>query len=545
MRWYGPPWQKSMLRKLPGFFVHPLLALCLLLTPRAAPQTAPDHFDIHGKVINAATGEPISGALVQLADRSQFSQSDGSFTFTNLPSRQLAVSTIKPGFFNDQALRRWNFTNTFPAEGDLIVKLTPEGIIFGQVKNEIGEPMDGVTVQAECWQFADGRRQLTSRLDTTTDDEGNFRIAELIPGSYYLAFAVLPRGSRPVNNSRRKMHEEDGYAFQFYPGAADISTARPLEIHAGAQVHVVHTFGRQRLFEITGIVRGASQDSPAQMSFVRSSGDFIGSIRLDSKTGQFQIAGVPAGTYLLSATSVRRSSDAQLTDSPLTAMLPIHVDSNLDGLIPNLALERAAVVQLHDEVQGDATPNNFHQVMVRMFQKEFPRYSPAVVVPASPDAPRAPVPVPGFAPGTYSVDAIPMGIGYIASLRCGSIDLLRDDLAVAPGSAPPPIEVTLRNDGAQLNVALLDGAGPATFVIFSPEYPRRTILLPSSAASNSVPNLAPGIYQVFALNTGADLEFRNPSAVEAYLQHASSVTLQPGDNSSVRVEMQQSADSKP
>jgi hypothetical protein len=60
-----------------------------------------------------------------------------------------------------------------------------------------------------------------------------------------------------------------------------------------------------------------------------------------------------------------------------------------------------------------------------------------------------------------------------------------------------------------------------------------------------VPNLAPGIYQVFALNTGADLEFRNPSAVEAYLQHASSVTLQPGDNSSVRVEMQQSADSKP
>jgi len=230
---------------------------------------------------------------------------------------------------------------------------------------------------------------------------------------------------------------------------------------------------------------------------------------------------------------------------PLAAMLPVHVNSNLDGLILNLATAPSATVQLRDEVQGDSSPNNFHQVIVRMIEREFAQYSPAVVVPASADAPRAPVPVQGFAPGTYSVDATPTGTGYIASLRCGSLDLLRDDLTIAPGSAPPSIEVTLRNDGAELNVALPDSAGSATFVIFSPEYPRRTIFLPNGRGSISVPNLAPGSYQVFALNSGVDLEFRNPSAVEPYLKHASSVTLQPGDTTSVRVEIQQSVDAQP
>jgi len=131
-------------------------------------------------------------------------------------------------------------------------------------------------------------------------DEGNFRIAELIPGSYYLSFAVQGMGSRIVSKLKRKTQEEDGYGLQFYPGVADIAAARPLEIHAGAQVRVAHTFGRQRLFQISGVVRSANQDNSAQVMLVSSSGESIGrDARLEPKTGQFQIAGIPAGTYML------------------------------------------------------------------------------------------------------------------------------------------------------------------------------------------------------------------------------------------------------
>src|SRR5437016_13779361 len=48
--------------------LNTFFALCLLLAPSTAPQTTSDRFDLRGKVINAVTGEPVSGALVQRSD---------------------------------------------------------------------------------------------------------------------------------------------------------------------------------------------------------------------------------------------------------------------------------------------------------------------------------------------------------------------------------------------------------------------------------------------------------------------------------------------
>jgi hypothetical protein len=151
-------------------------------------------------VINVATGEPVSGALVEVSGEFQFSQSDGSFVFTNLPRGQFTVMPRKPGFFNDLELGPWvhggTAMTTVPTDRDVIVKLTPEDIVFGQVKNENGDPLDGVTVRAQRRQVADGGSQLQSTSETTTDDEGNFRIAELPPGNYHLAFLPANRGGR-------------------------------------------------------------------------------------------------------------------------------------------------------------------------------------------------------------------------------------------------------------------------------------------------------------------------------------------------------------
>jgi len=236
-----------MLRRLPVYLtLVTLFALCLLFPPCAAAQTASDRFDLRGKVINGATGEPVGGALVQLpGQESQFSQSDGSFVFTNLPRGQLAVTSRKPGFFNDYQLGRWGpavFAQiAVPTETDVITKLAPAGIIFGQVKNESGDPMDGVTVRAHRWQVQDGRRQLQSAGDATTDDKGNFRIAELLPGSYSLAFLPANRGGRVLTTLKRKTEAEQGYGLQFYPGTSDVASADALEIRTGAQLHINHS----------------------------------------------------------------------------------------------------------------------------------------------------------------------------------------------------------------------------------------------------------------------------------------------------------------
>jgi hypothetical protein len=64
--------------------------------------------------------------------------------------------------------------------------------------------------------------------------------------------------------------------------------------------------------------------------------------------------------------------------------------------------------------------------------------------------------------------------------------------------------------------------------------------LPPGSPTLSFPSLPPGAYQVLALASVGDLEFRNPTVMEKYLTHAIALTLQPHDNATVSVDIQDS-----
>jgi hypothetical protein len=532
-----------------------LVILAILLSSSfarssAAHQDSTERFALRGKVINAATGEPVSGALVQLPmQASQFSDSDGAFTFTDLPRGTLVIEIRKPGFFNERELGQWNPSlHSIPSGENLVLKLTPEGIIFGQVKSEDGRPMEAIGVAAQCWQVINGRRQLEAIRQVMTDDQGNFRISELVPGKYYLSFAPAPRGFTMSSELKRKKPNADGYGPQFYPAGSDAASANVLEVWAGAQIHIAQTLTRQRLFEVSGYVRGMGPGDAVSVAVSTSSGQTPQrEVRLDPKTGEFQIPGIPAGTYMLSASGSRPAGgEASAERVELNAMLPIRVGADVSGVVLALGNGISIPVQLHDEI-SNANPGELHQVYVRMADKDFQQNGPAIFIPPAPGGPRSPSRLENISPGTYTVEAATQGPGYVASLRCGSVDLLREDLTIAPGAAPEPIEVTLRNDGAQLNVTM-GLNGPANGVaIYSPDYPRRSILMPAGygSASFSVPNLPPGTYQLIALKNTLNIEFRNPAAMEKYLSHATTITLQPGDNTSVRIEAQPTPTEEP
>ena len=133
----------------------------------------------------------------------------------------------------------------------------------------------------------------------------------------------------------------------------------------------------------------------------------------------------------------------------------------------------------------------------------------------------------------------PHGPWYIASMRCGSADLLRDDLPLTTG-APPPIEVVLRDDGAQMAVKVVKNGQSVTagVLLFSPDYPRRSQFL-GRTSFVPVGNLAPGRYYVIALRGAENLEFRNPVVMERYLAHATEVILGPRGNVAVSAELQE------
>jgi hypothetical protein len=190
-----------------------------------------EKFELRGRVVNAVTGEPVAGALVETfagGKRAQFTAPDGMFAFVDLAPGNYPVEARKPGYFNDRDLGIANpgdLTRMIPSEQDALIKLTPEGVIYGRVEDEKGQAIEGLLVQAEMWTVANGTRQLQSLggMQAETNDEGSFRIAELPPGDYYVKFSE--RGGRMIfRNNQRRGHRkgtgaahdgQQGYGSQF------------------------------------------------------------------------------------------------------------------------------------------------------------------------------------------------------------------------------------------------------------------------------------------------------------------------------------------
>lgn len=523
----------------------------------SAQETTPERVEFRGKVVNSVTGEPVANALVQiyaLEQRVQFTASDGTFVFNDLLPGSYSPVARKPGFFNDQELSMP--MRPMPIQADqsepVVLKLTPEAVIYGEIKNENEQPLEGVAVRAQQWQVVNGERRLVPVGNTVTNDEGNFRLAELRPGRYYLVFSSTNNeGWQTSFRLGSKKQEEEGYGTQFYPGVPDLKSATLIEIRPGAQIHIAQTLSPERLFEVAGVVRGADPESGFNLMLMNNAGDAVQrELNIDPKTGRFQIRGVPAGTYLLRATANQRpalrstaSGMLALADEErpqLTAALLLQVHGNLSGLVVVVGTGTSLGVQIRDETSNNAGTNNLHQVFLQIAPHEFSAFSSAIMMPPAPGDRGAATRFEGLAPDTYTVEARPNGPWYISSLRCGSEDLLRDDLTISQGASPPPIEVTLRDDGAQLTVKVKENGQPAAagILLFSSDYPRRSQFL-GSTASLSISSLAPGNYYVIAMRGAESLEFRNPAVMAPYLAHAAEVTLGPRANVTVVAEMQQ------
>ena len=535
------------------FCLYAIVGLPLFWCFAVARQTTPELLELRGKVVNRVTGEPVSGALVQIpGQKAQFTGPDGTFAFTDLLPGSYSLSARKPGFFDELESLRPALTPRSSGESEqVILKLTPEAIIYGEVKGEDGQPLEGVTVRALHGQVQNGQRQSIPAGNAVTDDQGSFRLAGLRPGRYYLSFPLINNGSWSTTyRLRSRKNEERGYGVQFYPGVPDLKSATALEIRAGAQVHIAQTLSPQRLFDVEGVVHGADPESGFNLMLMNTEGDSVqNDVRINPKTGQFQIRGVPTGAYLLRITANMRpalrntgSGLFALADEerqPLTAALPVEVHGDLSGLVVVLGTGASVGIQVRDETSDNTRANSLHQVLLQMTPHEFPGSSSAIMMPPAPGERRATSRFEGLAPDTYTVEARPNGPWYISSMRCGNEDLLRDDLTISPGATPPPIEVTLRDDGAQLTVNVMENGKTAIagVLLFSPEYPRRSQFL-GSAPSISTGNLAPGTYYVIATSGAENVEVRNPAAREPHLAHATEVTLGPRANVTVEAEVQ-------
>jgi len=516
--------------------VHPtqatalLVFLAYLLTAQAFAQNA--SFTLSGSVVNSVTGEPIPRALVQMfagGGNSTLTDSDGHFQFDGLAAMQTALTARKPGFFNEQEASQGQGMSALtritigPNTSSVVLKLVPEGIISGHVTAD-GEGIENIPVKLVHLRIIDGRRRWEQTGNATTDSDGEFRIASLVPGMYYAAFGPNWGPLAAVGNPKSR---ERGYAEVFFPGVPDLASAAPIDLSGGQQFEADISLKAEPLYHVSGAVSGYAAGQGVNLSFVNSAGDTLPfPVQFSRQGSEFQ-AQVTSGSYTLHA-------EAFSENSSLQANLPVTISADTAGihlvLEPDVSIPVIVRTEFSSSQAAKVVPQNMPvtvQLTSSLPSLAASDYFSSLDAPANPSA----LALRDVEPGRYAAQVTPNGPFYVQSAQCGGIDLLRDDLTVPAGSRVPPIEVVLRDDGASLTGTVnSEGQSARGAVFLVPDRTPRQTKMAREQGQFRFTNLAPGDYGVFAADRGADLEYTNSEALSPYLGKAAHVTLPPNGN---------------
>lgn len=537
-------------------FHRKLLALLLLFVPStllAVPQLQREArtYTVRGTVVNSATGEPVNGALVQMQVarmRSMLTAADGKFQFEGVPNGTFAFTVRKPGYFSREEVGgngvQPNNIRT-AEERPVTLKLIPEGVVFGRVTGENGESAGFLPVQLLGDRVENGKRTRQNLRSVRTDDQGEFRLAELMPGKYFVFIGPSPWPmSFPPRLSQTGAR---GYPGLFYPGVPDISSATPIEIAPGTHAEINLSMTSQPFYRITGTVSGYLPEQGVGFEMSSASGQPIGAgIELDQARGTFRSSWVPAGVCTIFA----QSQDPK-TNQINYAVQRLNVASDLSGV--HLALLPSATIPLnirveatrsdaqgsvgsyfHSSLGGTPVPARVLLTSQEHISTNTQQYSESVT-------PEDPTPaIRNVAPGVYSVEVNANGPYYVQSVRSGTSDLLQQSLTVAPGASAQPIEVVLRDDFATLQGNLLFGGESqfATLIIMPADFltnatsQRRNVVM-NSGPSFQISQLAPGEYKILAVESSDALEYGDPEAMSKYLSKALEISLVPNQKAKV------------
>lgn len=318
-----------------------------------APQssvTAPGAGAITGTVVDSATGQPVTGAIVQIEGGPlredyhirQISDGQGRFAFLRLANAgTYRVSVTKFGYlgggYGREASHEDPLRNITLREGSWIgnlrVPIFKPGEISGVVRTEAGEPVVGVYVRAYGKTFIAGHERLAAGPITITDDRGHYRLGRLMPGRYVLQVPSIqmsaPASATPVLKDEAAIAAQGEqqliigrfplpppnagaarmvYPPAFHPRAISVSDAAEMPLGFGeARAGIDITLTPVRAVSVSGRVTGPS-DALANRTvrLVARGMDGLGlgsesASALVAPDGSFSFLNVPTGDYTLEA----------------------------------------------------------------------------------------------------------------------------------------------------------------------------------------------------------------------------------------------------
>ncbi len=506
-----------------------LLILCgvgLVLSSASAvqsPSANGETFSLSGTVVNSVTGEPIARALVQTNGRVQrtaFSDSEGHFQIDGLPAVQVTVTAQKPGY---SASRFPGFAGGWiqigANTGAQIVKLVPQSAIYGRVTDASGQALEHVPVRLTARSVRDGRKIWEQRGMTESDEDGHFRFPNLMQGTYYVAAGPLVAEQLLAAGEKSKT----GFAHVYYPGAAELASALPIQLSGGQQTEADFSLSAVPVYQVSGSISGHLPDQGVGFQLLTSSGDELSlPTTFNMETGTFKLEGLPAGSYVVRAI-------AQAEGQPMRADRLVNVAANIEDLRLALApsVSIPVVVRMDSRSSNVSTSIRLHDrppISVRLLPADANTPESSSTVQRGSSA----MVLQNVDPGTYTAELMPQVPWYVQSATYGQSNLLYDDIVIASGQSYP-MEIVLRDDSASLSgtVKSSDANQPPATVVVVPQPAGKTIPRVVRGAGNdfSVSGLAPGEYLVFAFDSVDGMEFGNPDAFGPYASQAAHITL--------------------
>jgi protocatechuate 3,4-dioxygenase beta subunit len=302
-------------------------ALSAQSPPSSAAQTSTHaQATLSGIITKDPGSEPLKKALIELIAESQsdggnytaLTGADGSFRIENIVPGRYRLFVERSGFQEiDKHRRRTEGRVLTLSAGqelkDLVIRLQAAAVVEGRVTDEDGDPMPESQVAVLRQTFASGHTHWEQVGAERTNDLGEYRIAGLAAGNYFVSVTPPPDfrsliettsnapAAKPSNAATDKPAPA-AYQTTYYPGTRDRGQATPIQLHAGDDFPVSFSLTPSPSLTIRGSVVNLPPGSTA--AIMLQSKDF--SLVLNGaemhKDGSFEIRDVSPGAYTVVAT---------------------------------------------------------------------------------------------------------------------------------------------------------------------------------------------------------------------------------------------------
>jgi hypothetical protein len=540
---------------------------------------------VTGIVRNAATGEPLARALVQIegdADTGTLTDGEGRFEIPGVPVGPQTFRVVKPGFRDrPYASEEVSLQAEGPAHSILVAAqmpelsfaLQPNCAIHGRIELSTGDPADGINVLLLKQVVRFGRSIWAMESSTRTNGDGSYRFGGL-PDGVYAVYTQPALESEPIVSvvaagSGAKV-ARNGFPTVFYPDARDLASASRIRLSAGAQAEANILLNLEPFYPVTANVSSptdaagagkAGQQGGYTAVVMDGSGHPLAyTAQYDDVTHSLQ-ANLPDGTYVLVVRGFQGRSF--LVDSAVTFARDGHRGGALVG-----AVEFTVAGHAIANLRVPLGPPQAATIHVRMLHNTG---NPAAAAgngaePVNFNFDPADTPL-NSGEGIWSMDIQPDAITFTAqpgaywlsgylprkgfcagAFSAGSFNLAREPMVLSLATAPPPMEVSLRDDCGTLALALpatlasfLPGEEPFYTVYVVPDFDTLQDIPPmtmhaSSGATLTLDGLTPGSYHIYAFDAPVHLEYRNPAVLAALPNPGQQVTITAGTTSSVTLE---------